>query len=61
MLCNHVQYTDAKDEVSGWSTADVLLTKHPMFWSEAWHFCRICRQKREPTSGLEPLTCSGYE
>jgi hypothetical protein len=21
----------------------------------------LCREKREPTSGLEPLTCSSYE
>jgi hypothetical protein len=25
---------------------------------ETFHFYGICRQKREPTSGLEPLTCS---
>jgi hypothetical protein len=29
-----------------------------MFWSEAFCFYGFCRQKREPTSGLEPLTCS---
>src|SRR5215204_5122802 len=29
-----------------------------MFWSEAFRFYGICRQNREPTSGLEPLTCS---
>jgi hypothetical protein len=40
------------------ATADVLLTKSPMFWSEAFCFYGFCRKEREPTSGLEPLTCS---
>jgi hypothetical protein len=43
MLCNHLQHTDARNEVSGKSTADVLLTKPPKFWSEAFHFCWFCR------------------
>jgi hypothetical protein len=37
-------------------TADVLLTKPLTRISGAFHFYRICREKREPTSGLEPLT-----
>ena len=24
-------------------------------------FCGICRKNKEPTSGLEPVTCSSYE
>jgi hypothetical protein len=40
------------------STADVLLTKPSIRTSCASHFYGICRYKREPTSGLEPLTCS---
>jgi hypothetical protein len=40
------------------STADVLLTKPPTRTSRAFPFCGVCRQKREPTSGLEPLSCS---
>src|SRR5215203_5251428 len=40
------------------ATADILLTKPPTRRLVALGFCRICRQKREPTSGLEPLTCS---
>jgi hypothetical protein len=43
------------------STADVLLTKSPMFVSETFHFYGICRENREPTSGLEPLTPAHYE
>ena len=43
------------------STADVLLTKCPTRTSGALRFYRICRQKREPTSGLEPLTPVHYE
>jgi hypothetical protein len=43
------------------STADALLTKPPTRASRAFSFCRFCRQKREPTSGLEPPTCSSYE
>jgi hypothetical protein len=39
-------------------TADVLLTKPPMFVSGAFPFYEFCRQNMEPTSGLEPLTCS---
>jgi hypothetical protein len=26
--------------------------------SETFHFYGICRKNKEPTSGLEPLTCS---
>ena len=40
------------------SIAYVLLTKPPTQRSGAFRFYGICRQKREPTSGLEPLTCS---
>jgi len=29
-----------------------------MFWSEAFCFCWFCRKNIEPTSGLEPLSCS---
>jgi hypothetical protein len=29
-----------------------------MFVSETFHFYGICRKNKEPTSGLEPLTCS---
>src|SRR5688500_12800930 len=43
------------------STAYVLLTKPPILVSGTFHFYRICRKKREPTSGLEPLSCSSYE
>jgi hypothetical protein len=43
------------------STADVLLTKPSIRTSCASHFYGICRYKREPTSGLEPLTLSHYE
>src|SRR5215217_8956567 len=45
----------------GWSTADVLLTKRPARTSGASRFYGFCRKIREPTSGLEPLTCSSYE
>ncbi len=45
-------------EAFGKSTADVLLTKPPIRRSRVFRFYGICRQKREPTSGLEPLTCS---
>ena len=59
MPCDHLQRTDARDEALGhYSTADVLLTKPPIFWSEALRFYGFCRQKREPTSGLEPLSRS---
>jgi hypothetical protein len=51
-----LQHTDARDEVSGSSTADVLLTKPSMFVSGSFHFCGICRQNTESASGLEPLT-----
>jgi hypothetical protein len=61
MLCNHLQHTDARDEVSGSSTADVLLTKPSIRTSCFSRFYGICRKNREPTSGLEPLTCSSYE
>ena len=40
------------------ATADVLLTKRPTRRLVAFGFCWFCRQKGEPTSGLEPLTCS---
>jgi hypothetical protein len=43
------------------STADVLLTKPPMFVSGAFPFYEFCRQNMEPTSGLEPLTYPHYE
>jgi hypothetical protein len=42
----------------GKSTADVLLTMPPTPTSAGFLFYRFCRQNREPTSGLEPLTCS---
>jgi hypothetical protein len=29
--------------------------------SGAFPFYEFCRQNMEPTSGLEPLTCSSYE
>jgi hypothetical protein len=37
---------------------DLLLTKPSMLVSETFHFYGICRKNKEPTSGLEPLTCS---
>jgi hypothetical protein len=40
---------------------NLLLTNPSMFLSETFHFYGICRQKRDPTSGLEPLTSSHYE
>jgi hypothetical protein len=40
------------------STAYVLLTKPSTRTSWSSHFCMFCRKIREPTSGLEPLTCS---
>jgi hypothetical protein len=40
------------------STADVLLTKPSTRTSCASHFYGICRKNKEPTSGLEPLSCS---
>src|SRR5215213_1067959 len=42
----------------GWSTADVLLTKPSARTSGASRFYGFCRKIREPTSGLEPLSCS---
>jgi hypothetical protein len=42
----------------GSSTADVLLTKPSARTSGASRFYGFCRKIREPTSGLEPLTCS---
>jgi hypothetical protein len=32
-----------------------------MFWSEALRFYQFCRERGEPTSGLEPLTPAHYE
>jgi hypothetical protein len=29
-----------------------------MIWSGAFPFYGFCRKNKEPTSGLEPLTCS---
>src|SRR5215207_11227030 len=46
------------ETVFGEATAYALLTKPSTRTSCASHFCGICRQDREPTSGLEPLTCS---
>src|SRR5215211_9550757 len=40
------------------STADVLLTKASICTSWPSRFYGFCRQKRESTSGLEPLSCS---
>jgi curved DNA-binding protein CbpA len=40
------------------STAAVLLTKTLTRTSWASRFYGFCRKNREPTSGLEPLTCS---
>src|SRR5215217_9744585 len=40
------------------STAYVLLTKPSTRTSCASRFYGICRKNKEPTSGLEPLTCS---
>jgi hypothetical protein len=34
------------------------LTKPPMIWSGAFPFYSFCRKNKEPTSGLEPPTCS---
>ena len=34
----------------------LLLTMPPMFVLGAFRFYGICRQNKEPTSGLEPLT-----
>jgi hypothetical protein len=56
--CNHLQHAKARDEALGKSTADVLLTKPPTRASGNFYFCAFCRKKGEPTSGLEPLTCS---
>src|SRR4028118_7642 len=36
----------------------LLLTKLPTRTSGAFRFCAFCRKNKEPTSGLEPLTCS---
>jgi hypothetical protein len=41
--CNHLQHAKARDEALGKSTADVLLTKPPMFMSGAFRFPGICR------------------
>src|SRR5215208_3552737 len=40
------------------SSADVLLTKPSTRKSCASRYYGICRKNKEPTSGLEPLTCS---
>ena len=56
--CNHLQHAKARDEAMGKPTADALLTKPPTRTSGNFYFCVFCRKKREPTSGLEPLTCS---
>src|SRR5215204_215613 len=40
------------------STADALLTKPSTLTSWFSRFYWICRKIKEPTSGLEPLTCS---
>ena len=47
--------SQAGDVASAWFAA---LTKPPTRISEAFTFCGFCRHKREPTSVLEPLTCS---
>jgi len=44
---------DGMDEVSGWSTADVLLTRPPTRTSDAFRFYSFCRKKRGPTCGLK--------
>ncbi len=36
----------------------LLLTKLPTRTSGAFRFCEFCRKNKEPTSGLEPLSCS---
>jgi hypothetical protein len=36
----------------------LLLAKPPTPTSRALRFCGVCRKNREPTSGLEPLSCS---
>ena len=42
--CNHLQHTDARNEALGqYSTADVLLTRPPMFLSEDFRFYGFCR------------------
>src|SRR5215217_6862819 len=46
------------ETVFGEATAYALLTKPSTRTSCASHFCGICRQNRELTSGLEPLCCS---
>jgi hypothetical protein len=62
MPCTHWQHTDTRTQaLKQQITADVLLTKSPMFLWEAYRFYGVCRQKREPTSGLEPLTPAHYE
>ena len=44
MPWNHLKHIDARDEALGQkSIADVLLTKPPMFWSEAFCFHGFCR------------------
>jgi hypothetical protein len=49
---------DGMDEALGLS---LLLTKPPTFMSRAFRFYGFCRENKEPTSGLEPLTSSHYE
>jgi Phage integrase family len=49
---------DSMDEALGKS---LLLTKPSIFASEAFHFYVICKKNKEPTSGLEALSCSSYE
>jgi hypothetical protein len=47
MPCHHLQHTDARDEALGhYSTAYVLLTKPPMFWSEAFRFLQVLQVKK---------------
>src|SRR5215213_5904315 len=52
---------ECKGRGFGLATAALLLPSPRLSYRGLFCFCRICRKKREPTSGLEPLTSSHYE
>ncbi len=44
--------------IHGWLLRDSYLMVMPVPWRRSASYLQICTKNREPTSGLEPLTCS---
>src|SRR5215213_993028 len=47
--------------IHGWLLRFSYLTVMPVPWRRSASYLQICTKNREPTSGLDPLTCSSYE